>query len=380
MKEVWLKERPIITAVIFAFAAWVVLELMTYVLWVLVAILVASILAAAMMPIVRLVRRASLPPFGWRIPKWLAVVFIYLSVAAVFAFLSYLAEQVIFPELRALIASLPQIAQDLTQRADSLFQAAGISGLLPSRQEILAQIGPILSRVVPSLGLVESAIGQVFFFFYAIFFVLILALFLVEESEPLTDFWVGLFPPDQREKARTTITHVGNKVGYWILGQLTVATITALVAGLGVWMLGLPYPFLIGTTTGLLDLAPIIGPSFMAIPVGALALTISPVKAVAAVLLFYGLSFLDGHVLSPSITGRFVQLRMTLVLIAVVLGLALYGAVGVLVAIPVTAGAVVVIDEVFLPWFKKQQAVGAKEARERGDEQGEGPSDPLCRH
>ncbi len=338
-----------------AFLGWVLLLILSYILWVLVDVLIALIIAAAVMPVVQYIRAIRLPPGDRRVPKWTAVLFIYAIIALLAVFLVYLIGRILLPELGSLITTLPQLELAVIALLDSITFAMGLGTIVPSGAALSSELGPILDKLASSLVQIGTIVGNVVFVFYPFFFIVILALFLIEESEVLMQFWVSLFPPSKRENVYTTTTHIGERVGHWILGQLTVATITGVLAAVGSWLIGLPYPFLTGIITGLLELAPVIGPSYMAIPTALIGLTISPLTAILAVLLFYGLSFLDAHVLTPYITGRFVQMNLTLVLIVVVMGLALYGVIGALIAVPVTAGLVVIFDEVFFPWLRRQE-------------------------
>ncbi len=369
MRRIWLETPPLYKAVGFGFFLWVILLILAKGLFILMLVLLAVILATVMMPVVLFMRRFAAPRYGWRIPKWLGVLIIYAALAAL---LVYVVDRVIVAlakEISSLVSSLPGLVQGFMQQFDQFRQSSGLGALFPSASDLLSSIQSGVTVIVGSLGQVQSVVTYVAEFFFGFFFVLVLALFLVEESEPLVGFWVSLFPQDKRPRVREVTSRAASRVGSWLLGQLTVAVVSGIVAGLGVWALGLPYPFLFGVGTTLLDLAPMVGPGIMAIPAGLVGLSHSVLTAVLAVLLFYGLSFIDGHILTPFITGRFVQLRVSLILIVVPLGAALYGIIGALVAIPVTAGLVVIFHDVLLPWLLVQQ--GRREEARRVEEGGE---------
>ncbi len=365
MKRIWLAEGPLLKAVGFGFLLWVILLILAQALFILMLVLVAVILAAVMMPVVQFIRRFQIPRLGWRIPRWIGVLLIYLVVAALLAYVGDRVAAAIAKELSGLLASLPGMVQGFLQQIDQFRQSTGLGQLLPPASSLVQTVQSAVVSLISSISQVQSIATYVVESLFGLFFVLILALFLVEESEPIVDFWVSLFSPDLRPRVRQTTNHVANRVGRWVLGQLTVAIISGIVAGLGVWALGLPYPLLFGVGTTLLDLAPMVGPALMAVPAGLVGLSHSPLIAALAVLLFYGLSFIDGHILTPFITGRFVQLRVSLVLIVVPMGAILYGVLGALVAIPVTAGLVVIANEVLLPWLRARQARGQQQ---RGEE------------
>ncbi|MDA8216809.1 MAG: AI-2E family transporter [Dehalococcoidales bacterium] len=359
MKVIRQVERPLILVATFAFVVAVTLILLSYAIWVIVDIILALTLAAVFNPIVRVMRIPQVPRFGWRIPKWLAVLIIYFIIVLILGAIGYFIEVAVVPEIRQLITGAPNAVQRFAQEYEAFRQASGLQNILPSEQQIVqglsSAISSIGSALLSSLSSVEAAISSVIFFFVQLALVLILTVFLVEEADVLLSFWIRLFPEADREFVWVMTGQVGDKVGYWILGQITVAVTSGIIAGLGSYLLGLPFPVLLGLGVTILDLIPMVGPSVMTIPAGLLALAISPLTTILTVILFVGLSVLDGHVFSPLITGRFVQLPLSVIIIAVPFGLALYGPLGALLAIPVAAGASIVVNEWFLPWLHMQE-------------------------
>ncbi len=98
-------------------------------------------------------------------------------------------------------------------------------------------------------------------------------------------------------------------------------------------------------------------------------LTVSPLSAVGALLLYFGLAAFEAHALAPLVTGRIVRLSPTLILISIPLGAALYGALGAFLAIPVTAALQVIFHEIVLPWLRAEQGVRRTVQKENGKEE-----------
>lgn len=355
--------RPLVLILIVGFGLWILLQLVQRALWVLVLVVLAIILAAALMPIVQVIRRARLPPGGWRVPKALAVIIVYATLAVLLVAITYFVGAVLLSELVAFISSLPQIAAQFAETLIEFERRTGVPVVTPAPEAIAGQLQELSTRALEALLFAVTVAEGIIWFFFQLFIVLALALFLIVESERIVAFWVDLFPRPQREKVHALTLNIGSKVGYWILGQIAVATITGVLAGIGAALLGLPYPALLGLVTAILDLAPVLGPTLMVFPGFLLGLSQSILVALAAVVFFYALAEFDGSVLSPLITGRAVEISPTLIIIAVPIGLALYGAIGALIAIPTTAALQIVTHEVILPWLHEQQEVA-----ESGDE------------
>jgi predicted PurR-regulated permease PerM len=352
MREVRLVERPLITALFVAFGLWILLQLIQQAIWVFVMVLVAIILASALMPVVRFVQKAQFPPRGWRIPRALIVIAVYVLVILAVAGLMFLVGGIIVEQARQFGADLPALLDRLEEIADDVEEAVGIENLVPAEEDLTGQIQGFVSGLPDFLLAVVGGIGNLLF---QLFIISILALFLVAESDRILNFFVSLFPPLQRAQARRVMTEMGDKVGYWVLGQILVATSVGILAAIAMGLLGLPYWALIGLMTAVLDLMPAIGPSLMVLPVFLLGMTESPVLAVVAAAIFLALAELDAHVLTPLITGRIVQLSRVVILVSVILGLALYGPIGALVSIPVAASLQVLTTEVLIPWLRTRQ-------------------------
>jgi predicted PurR-regulated permease PerM len=119
---------------------------------------------------------------------------------------------------------------------------------------------------------------------------------------------------------------------------------------------------LFGVLTSVLDLAPVLGPALMAIPAFIFGLSQSMSVAVLAAAYFIVLTAVEAHVLAPLVTGRAVRISPSLIIVAVPVGLSLFGPVGGFIAIPITAALQVIAREVVLPWWR-----GRIDRKERGE-------------
>jgi predicted PurR-regulated permease PerM len=354
-RRVRLTEYPLLLVVLAAFGLWILFQILQQAVWVLMLVLLSSILATAMMPGVRLVRRPSLPRLGWRLPKALAVLAIYALVAAGLGLMAYTLGTILVTEARGFAETLPEIMEDVLTRISQLEQELGLPGLIPSPGELGAQMQALAGQAAQALRWTGIVLEGAIEFGFRLFIVLALALFMVIEAERISTFWVSFFPVSQRDRVAELTASLGDKIGYWILGRLAVAVITGIMAGVAAALLGLPYPLLIGVVTGVLDFAPVVGPTLMVFPVFLLGLAQSGFIAILGVLVFLAIAEIDGSVLSPMIEGRAVRLSPVLILIAVPFGLAVYGIIGAVVAVPVSVALQLITLQVILPWLHKRQ-------------------------
>jgi predicted PurR-regulated permease PerM len=352
LQEVRLVISPLVMTIVIAFGLWILFLVLAQALWVLILVVLAMILAAALGPPVRFMRRLRLPPRGWRIPKALAVIIIYLVIVLAIGAMFILVGAQLFNELTTFLGTLPDQAAFLADQLQELEDELGIPGLVPSTEQIRAQVQEMAAQALQAVQVAAVAVAALVEFVFRLVIVLMLALFMVIESNRILAFWLSLFPRSQRGKVRDVTTNVGDKVGRWAIGQLTVASLAGILAGVGAAIIGLPYPVLIGVAAFFLDLAPVVGPLLLVIPGVLLGLTQSPLIAVIAAVYFVGMAEFLGNVASPLIVGRAVEMSPTIIIIAVPLGLALYGAIGALIAIPIATALQIIFQEVVHPWLK----------------------------
>jgi predicted PurR-regulated permease PerM len=141
---------------------------------------------------------------------------------------------------------------------------------------------------------------------------------------------------------------VDHTFGRWIRGQLILGAVVGLGTFVGLIILGefidpvfLSFAVLLAVVAGVLELVPVIGPILSMIPTLVLALaTDDPVKAAAAVVALYLIvQQLENHILVPQIQGDAVELHPSIVILALIVGSALFGLMGAILSVPVTAAA-----------------------------------------
>jgi predicted PurR-regulated permease PerM len=133
---------------------------------------------------------------------------------------------------------------------------------------------------------------------------------------------------------------MGNVIVSLIAGALTF-----------VWLLifGVPYPLLLAIMVALLDLIPVVGSTVAGIIVCLVALTVSAPVALATAGFYIFYRFLEDYLLFPKIIGRVADIPSVVTVVAVVLGGVIFGIIGALVAIPVAAATLLIVQEVVLP-------------------------------
>ncbi len=166
----------------------------------------------------------------------------------------------------------------------------------------------------------------------------LLALYMLIDLPRTKRMAVELTPPGYREEAVFVARQVTTALGSFVRGQLLVAFIVGVASSIGLFFLDIPFWAIIGILSGVLNLVPFAGP----IVGGALAALValldgSVTKALLAVVIFTAIQQTDNHIITPLVQRARVQLSPLVIVLALIVGGALAGLLGVLVAVPLTA-------------------------------------------
>jgi predicted PurR-regulated permease PerM len=310
---------------------------------VLMLVYVSALLAIGLAPIVRAVERQTLLPVGTRrFPRWLAILTLYLTLLVAVVGLGF----AVIPPLVRQGQSLWRRLPDLFARGQQFLIDRGLldheftmsEALQKAPTSVLGAGGDAVTTVV---GAVINVAGGVF----GVVTILILTFYMLVESETIFRRFVRLFPIDQRLRVATVSSDITVKVSAWLGGQLLLGAIIGTTATLGLWLLGMPYFFVLGFIAGVGELIPMVGPILSAIPAIMVALTVSPSMALGVGVFFLVQQQFENHLLVPKLMERQVGVSAVTVIIALLIGGSLLGIVGALLAVPTAAVLQVIFDE-----------------------------------
>ena len=288
-----------------------------------------------------------------KVPRGLAVLIVYVLTVILLYYglrlllgplVSQLLEYV--ADLPALIASFQELAAELGE------MYRGLDLPEPVREffdDALAGIGQGAGGVdfgalVPLAGtILGTAAG-----FFAFLIIPVWAFYLLRDRVRLQQQLFTSLPPAWRDEVWSVLTIIERVFGRWIRGQILLGLIVGAATFGGLVVLGLfvdesfiRFAVLLAVIAGVLELLPIIGPIIAMIPTLLIALiTRDPVLSVIAVLVLYiAVQQLENAVLVPKIQGDAVDLHASVVIFALIVGGAIAGLLGAILAIPITAAA-----------------------------------------
>ncbi len=167
----------------------------------------------------------------------------------------------------------------------------------------------------------------------------VIAYYLMVSFEGIRSRIVDLIPPYARDPIVEKLCQIDSVLAGFIRGQLTVAMILAFLYSVGFVLIGIDLAVVLGITSGILWVIPYMGTVFAVLAGSALALAkYGDLTHVVYVIGWIGLvQIAEGYVLTPRIVGKAIGLNPVVYILALLAGAQLFGFVGLLVAIPVTA-------------------------------------------
>jgi predicted PurR-regulated permease PerM len=300
---------------------------------VLVIIGLALFIAAGLDPAVNWLTRR-------RLPRWAAVIVILLVVAAVAAGFVAAAVPPLTAQVTALVHDLPHYMNTLKDHNSEL-------GKLNSRFQVQERLSKLLSTKGTALvGGVLGAGALVLSAASSMLVVIVLVVYFLAAMPRIKLFLYRLAPQSRRSRVILIGDEIFVKVGGYMLGNF----LTSLIAGVGTWawlqIFGIPYPLLLGILVALLDLIPVIGSTVGGAIVSLVALTVSLPVAIATLAFYIAYRLAEDYLIVPRIMGRTVEVPAVVTVVAVLLGGALMGLIGALVAIPAAAALRLLLNEV----------------------------------
>jgi predicted PurR-regulated permease PerM len=289
------------------------------------------ILTAAMRPgIDALARR--------RIPRGLGLAIHYAVFAALVGVLLWI----------AVPRAVDQVQNALggTTKAQIHQEAKHSKGL---KHELLTAIDKRLRELPKASELFHPALEvtlKAFEILVGIFFVLATAAYWIFERDRAMNVVAALLPRPKRKKLRDTWNLIDLKLGAFVRGEALLVVLVGTVLTFAFWAIGLPYFILVGAFAGLVEIVPVIGPLVAGALAVGVGLTVSWHMGLAAGICVLVVRLLEDYLIVPRVLGDAVGMSPLLVLVSVSAVGILFGGFAVILAVPLVAVLVTVIDVV----------------------------------
>ena len=328
-------------ATIGALLAWQLMKIVTDLSQTITLVVIAAFLAVGLDPVVRFLQRRGLRR-GW------SVAIVFIGVIGVFAGFGAIIIPDMVDQATDLIDSAPDQIDNLTKTPwiNDLNAEYGVIDNLSRQIRDRASSGDTVMQV---FGGVLGAGRAVLSGLASTFTVLILTLYCLASLNASAEAGYRLVPHSRRERVRKLGDEIIKRIGGYVAGQVAVATINALCSFVLMSILGIPYAAVLAFVVGVLGLIPLVGATVGALLVAVVGLFQSPQIALVVAIYYVIYQQVENYLIAPRIMARTVSVPGAVALIAAFGGGALLGVLGALIAIPIAAAILLIIQEVVIP-------------------------------
>lgn len=294
------------------------------------------------------------PLVSWlekKMPRALAIVIVFAAVILVFGGLLFAVIPLIVDQATNFINQFPQIVKDFTSSDFVKGLQSQIGGFIDIDKAVqdataffqdpnnLLNIGGGLLAV--GTGIASGATGAVI--------VLILTLYFLASLRSMKRVTYRFVPANKRASFASLTDDVTGAVGRYVVGQIGLAAINGILSLIFLSIIGAPLPALFAFVAFLASLIPLVGTLSGAIIITLVCLFASPLTALVAAIYYLIYMQVEAYFLSPRIMNRAVSVPGSIVVIAAVAGGTLGSVLGALVAIPIAASAIIIVQKVVFP-------------------------------
>lgn len=234
-------------------------------------------------------------------------------------------------------------------------------------ERLMQQVPDDMSQMIPEQEALLSKVSGIFsttLSFVADFaIVIITALFLAASPSMYTIGFTKLFPVRNRSRVMQVLGKCYTTLKAWLLGMLAAMAIVGVSSAIGYSLIGLPLAFALALIAFFLAFIPNVGPWVAGVPAVLVGLTVSPQMALYAVLVYGGVQVVESYFVTPLIFQKTVDLPPALLLFFQVLLGILQGALGLLLAAPILAVLMVLVNELYVKDVLEAEPLNASEER-----------------
>jgi predicted PurR-regulated permease PerM len=337
---------------------WGISHIITSVL----VVLIAALIAYAIVPVVELFQKV--------LPRALAILLAYLIVMIILGAIAYSVVNTAVFQVSTLVQNVSIWLTPNHQGKLPLLDLLHTLGLSDAQisdfeKQILGDVstlaGSLASGLIPLLSGVAGGLLN-------ILLTAVISIYLLVDG-PRAIAWIRkAVPRSRRSQMNSSLEILQRVVGGYIRGQILLSAIIGIIVGLGLFIIGFPYPVLLGVLSFITEFIPVLGTIFAGTVAVLLALTQGWVTAVITLAFFIIVHIFEGYVLAPRLIGNAVKLNPAIMLIALIIGSELFGPIGAIFAAP-TAGLLQAFTITFWIQYRQTHKEEFSEDEDEGDPQ-----------
>ncbi len=309
--------------------------------------LVAAIIGSAMLPGVTF----FIDRFKW--PRGLAIAAMFAVVGLIGLGLLLIVVPTVLHQAKMLADDLPTIITKLRGTYASLQGWDAQYHFLPDLDDAAKTISTFAGGwLASSVGWAGKLLGGV----AALFIIGITTFFLLLDGPKLKAGLLKLVPPEHRDTFGAKFDPIAYKLGAYVQGLLINIGFLATYLAIALGLAGVPLALALAVVAGMCELIPLVGSLLGAIPALLIALTVSPFKALIVLIIFAIGNVIQGNVVAPFVFARSIEVSPIMIVFALLIGSQLMGVAGAIIAVPVMAMLLVLVQNLYVEPMERAHA------------------------
>ena len=330
-----LRGRTLRSDIVFTFALGIGLAVAWHLRKELALLYVSALFAVVLMPVIRGVQMIKIGK--WSPGRGSAIGIILLGVGGAITLFVMFALPPVIHDMQGFVKDLPKRGPELLERVKHLPFASHLD---------VASLNARLQDYVSNFAtyLLTSASTWASELFKVIAGV-VLTIYFMLEGEHAYNWVLSFFSPLRRERLNQTLLRADVRMGRWLLGQATLMLILGVYSTVVFTLLHVRYSYALGVLMGVFNIIPVMGAVISMTLVAFAAAMDSWMRVVYVVIAYMIYAQVENSYLTPRIMRSSVDLPGLAIIVALLLGSALDGIVGAMVAVPTAVLVAVVLDE-----------------------------------
>ncbi len=248
-------------------------------------------------------------------------------------------------------------AQAVAQVSELVEQLQSASALVqeyleqyPQVRQYVPEVEPeqVASQAAQALPAVNAGVQWLLWGLTGMIIVFFVGLYVAYEPDLYQKGLIKLAPPEQRRYFGEVLDKLHSVLVRWIIGRMLSMTLVGMATGIGLWLLEVPLPMTLAVIAALLTFIPNLGPLLAAVPQMLLALQVSASTVLYVILFNIILQTVESYLVTPLVERRQVTLPPALTIFAQLLMGVLFGAIGIIMAAPLTASIMLLTQTLYI--------------------------------
>jgi len=287
------------------------------------------------MPVVHWIQRLRIR--SWSPGRGTATLIFFAAILAAVSVFAGLALPPISRDAQHLSEQLPGTINEVRQRVEAL----PFGRALAQRVRANSLQNWLASIVQTALGAFRGFAGGAI----ALLTVLLVMAYFMLDGGTAFEWALAFIPARHRQRLRVTLLRAADRAQHWLIGQLILMAILSSLTAIALGLMGVRYFYALAVFAGLANFVPILGPIATVLLAGMIAAPDSWTKCLGVVIFYLVYQQIENVYLSPRIMKSTVHLPGIGVIIALVIGGALAGLLGAMVAVPTAALVATILSE-----------------------------------